>query len=142
MNSVTEKKIIKEKKSFHFFQKSIVAYMSSLYDIFQHKPIVQNVLSLLSNRDAFRLFRVSAQLRRMWYIQYEKIKSCHPFELRVQQIQNAREWRKVLDLEKRLFEMTGVLVDIYTYDPMKKMRTLIRQKRPVKRLKINGFITL
>lgn len=76
----------------------------------------------------------------MWYIQYEKLKSCHPFELRAKQIQNAREWRKVLDLQTRLFDMAGVLVDIYTYDPMKKMRTLIRQKRPVKRVKINNFI--
>lgn len=116
--------------------------MSSLYDIFQHKPIVQNVLSFLSNRDVFRLFRVSAQLRRMWYIQYEKIKPCHPFEIRAQQIQSAREWRKALNLQNRLFEMSGVLVDIYKYDPMEKMRTLIRQgkSRPKKRIKINNFI--
>lgn len=112
------------------------------YSVCQHKPIVQCILSFLSNRDVFRLFAVSARLRSMWYIEYERLKRSQPFERRAEQVRQAREWRKALDLPSRIFVMTGELIDIHKCDPMKRMRTLVRQdkkkqeERQAKRIKV------
>jgi hypothetical protein len=119
--------------------------MASFYTIFQHKPIAARITSFLSDREVFRMFAVSSRLRNMWYIQYERLKNGYSFEARARQVQAAREWRKALDIQNRLFSLKGVWVDISKRDPMKKMRTLVRQdlaadaagkRRPTKRIKV------
>lgn len=102
--------------------------MATFYTIAQHKPIVQHILSFLSNRDVFVLFTVSSHLRRMWYIQYEKLRNSKPFEMRAKQVQLAREWRKALDLEKRLLDMTGKRFDIFKCDPMERFRAIVKKR--------------
>lgn len=109
----------------------------TFYTIAQHKPVVQLILSFLSNRDVFALFSVSARLRRMWYIQYEKLRNSKPFEMRAKQVQLAREWRKALDLQRRVLCLTGKEFDIFRCDPMERFRDLVkkgvRPKAAVKR---------
>jgi len=100
---------------------------ATFYTIAQHKPIVQRLLSFMSNNDAFALFCVSSRLRSMWFIQYQKIGKTRPFEERAKQIQKAREWRKALDLEARMQMMTGKTFDIYKCDPMEKFRMLVKR---------------
>ena len=105
----------------------MASHTTNFYDIALHKPIVQRILSHLSNKDAFSLFAVSSALRGLWYIQYKKMGNSKPFEMRANEIKLAREWRKALDIEKRLFEMTGQVFDMFKCDPMEKFRWFVKK---------------
>jgi len=104
-----------------------MASRKNFYDIALHKPIVQRIVSHLSNKDAFSLFAVSSALRGLWYIQYQKMSNSKPFEMRANEIKLAREWRKTLDVEKRLFQMTGQVFDMFKCDPMERFRSLVKK---------------
>ena len=104
------------------------------YDIAIHKNVMQRVFSHLTNKETFLVFCVSSHLRRLWYIQYERMKNSKPFHERAAEVKRAREWRKVFMLEQRLEEFALVKVDIYKRDPMEKFRVIVQQTKSRKQL--------
>lgn len=108
----------------------------SAMQVFSDKGIMTCLVQYLSTRDVFCLFGVCAALRRKWRVHKTRpYPKRWTFEQKCEEVKQARGWRAVFQLDRRLDAQFGIQCDSSVEDPMAVYRKAISGGCVPRRLK-------